>query len=207
MGPSTFFLACLFGFFFGKFKKKDAFLPCYSSLSLNASERTHTTPTTTNTSTMFEARLVQGSLLKKVLESIKDLVTDANFDCSQNGFALQAMDSSHVSLVALLLRNDGFEHYRCDRNMTMGMNLTNMVRTPAHTRHTRHFSVYLCHRRAPLVAAGETTASPGMCVKKRNKKKAGKKPKKTKKNQKAFKKKATTTTPFFIPEDGAVGRR
>jgi proliferating cell nuclear antigen PCNA len=50
---------------------------------------------------MFEARLVQGSLLKKVLESIKDLVTDANFDCSQNGFALQAMDSSHVSLVAL----------------------------------------------------------------------------------------------------------
>ena len=77
---------------------------------------------------MFEARLVQGSLLKKVLESIKDLVTDANFDCSSNGFALQAMDSSHVSLVALLLRNDGFEHYRCDRNMTMGMNLTNMVR-------------------------------------------------------------------------------
>merc|ERR1712216_982304 len=72
--------------------------------------------------------LVQGSLLKKVLESIKDLVTDANFDCSSNGFALQAMDSSHVSLVALLLRNDGFEHYRCDRNMTMGMNLTNMSR-------------------------------------------------------------------------------
>ena len=77
---------------------------------------------------MFEARLVQVSLLKKVLESIKDLVTDANFDCSSNGFALQAIDSSHVSLVALLLRNDGFEHYRCDRNMTMGMNLTNMVR-------------------------------------------------------------------------------
>jgi len=77
---------------------------------------------------MFEARLIQGSLLKKVLESIKDLVTDANFDCSNNGFALQAMDSSHVSLVALLLRSDGFEHYRCDRNMTMGMNLSNMVR-------------------------------------------------------------------------------
>jgi len=62
------------------------------------------------------------------IESIKDLVTDANFDCSNNGFALQAMDSSHVSLVALLLRSDGFEHYRCDRNMTMGMNLSNMVR-------------------------------------------------------------------------------
>lgn len=75
---------------------------------------------------MFEARLTQGSVLKKVLESIKDLVTDANFDCSPTGFSLQAMDSSHVSLVALLLRADGFEHYRCDRNISMGMNLTNM---------------------------------------------------------------------------------
>lgn len=75
---------------------------------------------------MFEARLVQGAVLKKVLDSIKDLVTDANFDCAEGGFSLQAMDSSHVSLVAMLLRQDGFEHYRCDRNVTMGMNLTNM---------------------------------------------------------------------------------
>ncbi|BBN00854.1 proliferating cell nuclear antigen [Marchantia polymorpha subsp. ruderalis] len=75
---------------------------------------------------MLELRLVQGSLLKKVLDAIKDLVTDANFDCSESGFSLQAMDSSHVALVALLLRSDGFEHYRCDRNLSMGMNLTNM---------------------------------------------------------------------------------
>lgn len=75
---------------------------------------------------MLELRLVQGSLLKKVLESIKDLVNDANFDCSATGFSLQAMDSSHVALVALLLRAEGFEHYRCDRNISMGMNLNNM---------------------------------------------------------------------------------
>ncbi|KAK8619810.1 hypothetical protein V6N13_066314 [Hibiscus sabdariffa] len=75
---------------------------------------------------MLELRLVQGSLLKKVMEAIKDLVNDANFDCSATGFSLQAMDSSHVALVALLLRSEGFEHYRCDRNISMGMNLGNM---------------------------------------------------------------------------------
>ncbi|XP_050147340.1 proliferating cell nuclear antigen-like [Malus sylvestris] len=64
--------------------------------------------------------------LKKVLESIKDLVNDANFDYSSSDFSLQAMDSSHVALVALLLRSEGFEHYRCDRNISMGMNLGNM---------------------------------------------------------------------------------
>uniref|UniRef100_A0A7N2RFG2 PAZ domain-containing protein n=1 Tax=Quercus lobata TaxID=97700 RepID=A0A7N2RFG2_QUELO len=38
------------------------------------------------------------------------------------------MDSSHLALVALLLRSEGFEHYRCDRNVSMGMNLNNMAK-------------------------------------------------------------------------------
>ncbi|KAG5375765.1 hypothetical protein IGI04_040361 [Brassica rapa subsp. trilocularis] len=36
------------------------------------------------------------------------------------------MDSSHVALVSLLLRSEGFEHYMCDMNLSMGMNLGNM---------------------------------------------------------------------------------
>ncbi len=33
------------------------------------------------------------------------------------------MDSSHVSLVALKLKAEGFDLYRCDRNISLGMNL------------------------------------------------------------------------------------
>jgi hypothetical protein len=33
------------------------------------------------------------------------------------------MDSSHVSLVALQLKAEGFELYRCDRNISLGLNL------------------------------------------------------------------------------------
>lgn len=36
------------------------------------------------------------------------------------------MDSSHVSLCALLLKAEGFSHYRCDRNMSLGLNLVNV---------------------------------------------------------------------------------
>jgi len=72
--------------------------------------------------------LGQANLLKKILEAIKDLVTDANFDCSPSGISLQAMDSSHVSLVALLLKKDGFDHYRCDRNISLGINLASMAK-------------------------------------------------------------------------------
>ena len=31
-----------------------------------------------------------------------------------------------MSLVALLLRADGFDHFRCDRNISLGINLTSM---------------------------------------------------------------------------------
>jgi proliferating cell nuclear antigen len=72
---------------------------------------------------MFEAKLVQGSLLKKVMEAIKELLNEASFDCSSDGITLQAMDNSHVSLVSLCMEAEGFEQYRCDRNLTMGMNL------------------------------------------------------------------------------------
>jgi len=77
---------------------------------------------------MFEARLDSSTLLKKLLDSVKDLVETGNFDCSAAGISLQAMDSSHVSLVSMLLRQDGFAHYRCDRNMTLGINVTSMTK-------------------------------------------------------------------------------
>lgn len=73
---------------------------------------------------MFEAKLAQGAILKRILDAIKDLVNEASWDCSSTGMSLQAMDTSHVSLVAVLMKAEAFEKYRCDRNITLGMNLT-----------------------------------------------------------------------------------
>lgn len=75
---------------------------------------------------MFEARLAQGSLLKKIIDAIKDIVREVNWDCSSSGMSLQAMDSSHVCLVSVDLNAEGFEPYRCDRNLTLGINMKTM---------------------------------------------------------------------------------
>jgi len=75
---------------------------------------------------MFEARLTQGRVFKQLIEALKDLVQDANADCSEDGLSIQAMDSSHVSLVAVELRSGGFDHYRCDRTISLGFNSANM---------------------------------------------------------------------------------
>ncbi|GAA5963512.1 hypothetical protein JCM3765_006264 [Sporobolomyces pararoseus] len=73
-----------------------------------------------------EAKLDQAELLKKILDAVKELVTDANFDCTDEGIKLQAMDNSHVALVSLNLAKSGFQEYRCDRDMSLGMSLTSL---------------------------------------------------------------------------------
>ncbi|TDL30091.1 proliferating cell nuclear antigen [Rickenella mellea] len=72
---------------------------------------------------MLEAKLSDAVILKRLLDSIKELVTDANFDCNEEGLKLQAMDNSHVALVSVKMDADGFVKYRCDRPMPLGVNL------------------------------------------------------------------------------------
>lgn len=67
--------------------------------------------------------MTEGAHLKKLIEAMKDLFLDVNFDLSDNGIACQAMDSSHVCLCSVLLRSEMFDPYRCDRNKSIGMNI------------------------------------------------------------------------------------
>ncbi|OMH80648.1 Proliferating cellular nuclear antigen 1 [Zancudomyces culisetae] len=75
---------------------------------------------------MLEARLLQASILKGIVESVKDLVREANFDCSDSGISFQAMDESNVALSSFLLRAEGFETYRCDRNLSLGVRFSSL---------------------------------------------------------------------------------
>ena len=43
---------------------------------------------------MFEAKLPNASLLKKIVDAIKDLVNDAPFDCTENSMSLQVIEFS-----------------------------------------------------------------------------------------------------------------
>merc|ERR1712157_302000 len=74
----------------------------------------------------LEAHLQQAVLLKKVVDAMKDLCKDVNFDCSEKGLQVQSMDSSHVALVSLLLRESAFADFKCDRPTSLGMNVDSL---------------------------------------------------------------------------------
>ncbi len=64
----------------------------------------------------FEKAIV----LKQIIDSIKDLVTDAIIDCTTDGIILQSMDSGHVALCSLYLNN------KCKTNISIGVSLVNI---------------------------------------------------------------------------------
>lgn len=51
-----------------------------------------------------------------------------NLDVNSTGISLQAMDSSHVALVQLLLEKSGFAIYRCEKPITLGLSITNLAK-------------------------------------------------------------------------------
>lgn len=50
---------------------------------------------------MFEARLTSSSVLKKVLDAIKDLLNEATFDCTDSG--IQVNQSIEIFQIVVIL--------------------------------------------------------------------------------------------------------
>jgi proliferating cell nuclear antigen len=74
----------------------------------------------------LEMHLQHAQLLKKVVDAMKDLCKDVNFDCSEKGLQVQSMDSSHVALVSMMLRETAFSEFKCDRPTSLGMNVESL---------------------------------------------------------------------------------
>ncbi|CAE7821991.1 PCNA [Symbiodinium sp. CCMP2592] len=92
---------------------------------------------------VLDAQLQQAGLFKKVAESMKDLCKEVNFDCSERGMQVQSMDSSHVALVSLMLRESAFAEFKCERPVSLGMNVDSLTKIlkmtgPSDTLKIRH---------------------------------------------------------------------
>ncbi len=80
---------------------------------------------------MFEATLPEAHLLKRLVDSLKDLVQDVTLLLTPSGLSMQAMDSSHVALVSLMLPSTGgtFSAYRCDHQfMRIGVSMGSLAK-------------------------------------------------------------------------------
>lgn len=77
---------------------------------------------------MFEARLEDSTQFRKIIDSIKDLVKNVNIDVTQKGLSIQAMDSCHIALVSLQLKEKAFTNYNCQKPLTLGIAIENVAK-------------------------------------------------------------------------------
>ncbi len=73
-------------------------------------------------------KTVQASAFQKLIEGLKDVITDTNITFDDTGMRIMCMDGTHVSLVNLRLYADNFEKYKCDSEIVVGVNMNNFFR-------------------------------------------------------------------------------
>jgi len=76
----------------------------------------------------LRCKLEDADQFKKIVNAIKELCVDCNFECTSEGIECQCMDNSHVALVSLSLASSGFLEYECEDTITLGLNLNNMAK-------------------------------------------------------------------------------
>lgn len=75
---------------------------------------------------MFEAKFAECSVFRKIIDSIKDLVKNVNIDITSKGMSIQAIDSCHIALVFLQLREKAFASYNYHKPLTLGISIENV---------------------------------------------------------------------------------
>lgn len=66
--------------------------------------------------------------IKYLTELLKDLLTDGNLECNADGIKLLSIDSGRTVLIHMKLFKDGFEDYKCEQPVILGINLEHFFR-------------------------------------------------------------------------------
>jgi proliferating cell nuclear antigen len=61
--------------------------------------------------------------IKYLIELLKDLLTEGNLECNADGIKLLSIDTGRTVLIHMKLLKDGFEDYKCDQPVILGINL------------------------------------------------------------------------------------
>jgi proliferating cell nuclear antigen len=75
---------------------------------------------------MFKAVISDAKLLRSVLAAVSALVEEADFNMSNDGISLKALDPSHVAMISLNWPKQSFESYECDKLTKIRINLSNI---------------------------------------------------------------------------------
>lgn len=76
---------------------------------------------------MFKAVTKDVKLLRDSIDTISQLIDDGLFKLKKEGIELMASDRAMVSFVDFKLKASSFDEYECDKDISIGVNLLNLL--------------------------------------------------------------------------------
>ena len=77
---------------------------------------------------LLKFKTVQASGFQKLVECMKDILTDVNWEFDQTGIKVLCMDGSHVCLINMKLEAENFEYYHCPNTIKVGVSMSNFAK-------------------------------------------------------------------------------
>lgn len=71
-------------------------------------------------------KTVQSSIIKSLVEALKQILVETNIECTPEGIRIVSMDESHTTLVRLSLEAKKFEDYYCPSPITIGVDVVQL---------------------------------------------------------------------------------
>mgnify|MGYP001171517017 CR=1 FL=1 len=78
--------------------------------------------------TVFEIKTIQSSIIKTLIEALKEILNDTVIEINSECIKIVTMDNSHIILVHLKLFADKFEYYTCEKPFSIGINMLNLYK-------------------------------------------------------------------------------
>ena len=73
-------------------------------------------------------KTVQASGIQKLIECMKDILTDVNWEFDSSGIKVICMDGSHVCLINMKLNQENFEYFYCPNKIKVGISMNNFAK-------------------------------------------------------------------------------
>lgn len=71
---------------------------------------------------MLEA-VIDVEYFQKIVESLKDIIREVYFKFTSKGMSIQSMDPSNIAFIALMIKKEGFDKYKCKKAINIGIDL------------------------------------------------------------------------------------
>lgn len=77
---------------------------------------------------LLRFKTVQASGMQKLIECMKDILTDVNWEFDSTGVKVLCMDGSHVCLINMKLDSENFEYFYCPNKIKVGVSMNNFAK-------------------------------------------------------------------------------